>query len=68
MTQQFVAEIVGVDVLRGSRRITWLDLARAKQFEKAFWDVASFFSAPRRALHASGMDDRRPNPARLRRG
>jgi hypothetical protein len=44
------------------------DLARAKQFEKTFWNVANYFFTPRRALHASGVDDTRPNPARLRLG
>jgi hypothetical protein len=56
MTQQVVAEIVGVDARRDCRRSTWLDLARAKQFAKTLLDVVRFFSAPRRALHAFGMD------------
>src|SRR6202050_5061403 len=68
MSHEFVSDIDRVHVLRGYRRVIWQDLARAKQFAKALLDVASYFFAPRSALHASGVDDARPNPARLRRG
>jgi hypothetical protein len=57
LTHQSVAGVVGLDALRGLWTTTRQDLARAKQFEKAFWNVASYFSAPRKALHASGVDD-----------
>ena len=68
MIHQVVADIIGVDVLRGYGRTDWPDLARAKGIEKALLDVASYFSVRRWALHASGVDETRPNPARLRRG
>jgi hypothetical protein len=57
VTHQSVAGVVGVDALRGHWTTTRQGLARAKQFEKAFWDVASYFSAPRRAFNAFGVDD-----------
>ena len=68
MSHEFVSDIDRVHVLRGYRRVIWQDLARAKKFAKALLDVASYFFAPRSALDASGVDDARPNPARLRRG
>src|ERR1700677_8485 len=68
MSHELVSDIDRVHVLRGYRRVIWQDLARAKQFAKALLDVASYFFAPRSALQASGVDDARPNPARLRRG
>jgi len=40
----------------------WPDLARANLFGKALLDVLSYFSAPRRALHASGVDDAKQTP------
>ena len=61
MSHEFVSDIDRVHVLRGYRRVIWQDLARAKQFAKALLDVASYFFAPRSALHASGVDDARPN-------
>jgi hypothetical protein len=57
MIHQVIADPVGVDVLRGYGATAWPDLARAKGFEKALLDVASYFSARRRALHASGVDE-----------
>ena len=68
VTHQSGAGVVGVDTLRGHWTTARQDLARAKQFEKTSLNVASYFSAPRRALHASCVDDARPKPARLRRG
>ena len=68
MTHQLVADIVDVDVVREDRMTIWPDLARANLFGKALLDVLGYFSAHRRALHASGVDDSRANPARLRRG
>jgi hypothetical protein len=43
VTHQSVTCVVGVDALRGDWTTTRQDLARAKQFEKAFWNVASYF-------------------------
>jgi len=65
VTHQLVADIV---VVRDDRMTIWPDLARANLFGKALLDVLGYFSAPRRALYASGVDDSRANPARLRRG
>ena len=68
VTHQLVADIVDVDVVRDDRMTIWPDLERANLFGKALSDVFGYFSAPRRALHASGVDESRANPARLRRG
>jgi hypothetical protein len=68
VTHQSVAGVGGVDALRGHWTATRQDLARAKQPENAFWNVASHFSIPRRAFHAYGVDDTRAKPTRLRRG
>ena len=68
VTHPLVADIVDVDVVTDDRMTIWPDLARANLFGKALLDVLSYLSAPRRALHASGVDDARANPARLRRG
>jgi hypothetical protein len=60
MSHEFVSDIDRVHVLRGYRRVIWQDLARARQFAKALLDVASYFFAPRSALHAFGVDDTFP--------
>ena len=61
MTHQAVAVFAGVDVFRGYGGLLGRDLARAKGFENALLNVVSYFSARRRALHAHGVDETRPN-------
>ena len=68
VTYPLVADIVDVDVVTDDRMTIWPDLARANLFGKALLDVLSYLSAPRRALHASDVDDAWANPTRLRRG
>jgi len=62
VTHPLVADIVDVDVVTDDRMTIWPDLARANLFGKALLDVLSYSSAPRRALHASGVDDVREAP------
>lgn len=68
VTHRLVDDIVDVSIVRDDRITIWLDLARANLFREAFLDFLGYFSTPRRALHASGVDDLRANPSRLRRG
>src|SRR5580658_4966758 len=62
VTHQLVADIVDVDVVRDDRMTICPDLARANLFGKALLDILGYFSAPRRASHASGVDELRANP------